>query len=235
MSQTCEIIAHRGSSAIAPENTLPAIEQAIADGADRIELDVQQLGDGTLVIFHDETLSRVAGMDEEIGNLGWNEARSIEVGQWFSPEFKGATIPLLVEVLEATAGRIALNLELKANGYETDLAMQVAQTIQDFGMDSACVITSFQHQWIYQLREQYPDLALGLISTKPLLLQKLGGLQVCSLLVNALTPELLERYQAHLKIWLWTVDDGAIAKKWLERGIDGIITNNPAQLRSTLR
>ena len=235
MIDRCEIIAHRGSSAIAPENTIAAIEQAIVDGADRVELDVQQLADGALVIFHDETLSRVAGMDEEIGNLSWSEARSLDVGQWFSPKFKGQTIPLLVDVLELTAGRIALNLELKTNGYETDLAMQVAQTIQDFGMESACVITSFKKLWIRQLKQSFPELPLGLISTQLLTSREVEGLQVCSLLANALTPAQLDIYQSNgLKTWIWTVDDGAIAQQWLNHGINGIITNHPAQLRQSL-
>lgn len=234
-SQTCEIIAHRGSSAIAPENTMAAIEQAIADGADRIELDVQQLSDGTLVIFHDDMLTRVAGMDEEIGNLSWAEVRSLDVGQWFSPAFKGETIPLLVDVLEATAGRIALNLELKANGYETDLANQVAQTIQDFGLQTACVITSFQRHWIDQLKTLFPDLNLGIISTQLVPLDELEDLQYCSLLVDALTPEQLTIYQNRgLITWIWTVDDEAIAQHWQQQGINGIITNHPAQLRAAL-
>ncbi|MEM9771470.1 MAG: glycerophosphodiester phosphodiesterase family protein [Cyanobacteria bacterium P01_D01_bin.73] len=233
--QRCEIIAHRGSSAIAPENTLAAFEQAIADGADRIEMDVQQLADGTLIIFHDETLKRVAGVDEEIGNLNWSEARSFDVGQWFSPRFKGETIPLLTDVLELTAGRIALNLELKTNGYETDLAIQVAQTVQDFGLESACVITSFQKAWIEQLKQTFPDLSLGLISTKSLPSDVLDGLQVVSLLADALTPADLERYwQQSVKTWIWTVDGGAIARQWIQHGVDGIITNQPMQLREEL-
>ncbi|MEM6502187.1 MAG: glycerophosphodiester phosphodiesterase [Cyanobacteria bacterium P01_C01_bin.89] len=232
----CEIIAHRGSSAIAPENTLAAIEQAITDGADRIELDVQQLADGTLIIFHDETLKRVVGVDEEIGNLSWSEARSFDVGQWFSPQFKGRMIPLLADVLERTAGRVALNLELKTNGYETDLATQVAQTIQDFGLGSACVITSFKKPWIEYLKETFSELELGLISTNPLPLEELEGLRAVSLLVDTLTPAALEQYQRRgLKVWTWTVDDGAIAHHWRQQGIDGIITNQPAQLRKTLQ
>ncbi len=231
----CEIIAHRGSSAIAPENTMAAVKQAIADGADRIELDVQQLADGTLVIFHDAVLMRVAGIEEEIGNLSWSEVRSMDVGQWFSPQFKGETIPLLVDVLEATAGKIALNLELKSNGYETDLAPQVAQTIQDFGLQDACIITSFQKRWIQHLKDTFPDLNLGIISTRPVPPEELQGLQACSLQADALTPPHLKTHQSHgLKTWIWTVDDGAIAQYWLNHGINGIITNHPAKLRQAL-
>ena len=199
-------------------------------------MDVQQLADVTLIIFLDDTLMRLAGIDEEIGNLSWNEARSLDVGQWFSPQFKGETIPLLTEVLEATAGSIALNLELKTNGYETDLAVQVARTVKDFGMESACVITSFQKPWIDQLQQSFPDLNLGLISTQSLDADSLDGLHVCSMFVDALTPADLERYrQQGLKTWIWTVDKGAIAHHWRQQGIDGIITNQPEQLRKTLQ
>ena len=95
-----QITAHRGSSKRAPENTIAAIEAAVEDMADFVELDVQMTKDGVAVLGHDATLKRVAGLNQTIASMTWEELQRLEVGGWFSPEYTGEPIPRLEQVME---------------------------------------------------------------------------------------------------------------------------------------
>ena len=111
-----EITAHRGSSKMAPENTMAALEAAMEEMADYSEIDVQTTADGIVVLCHDLNLKRVAGVDRALGSMTYSQLEQLDVGSHFSPEFKGERIPTLREVLEACKGRMKLNIELKNIG-----------------------------------------------------------------------------------------------------------------------
>jgi len=115
------IVAHRGSSKAAPENTLAAIERAIEDGAHYAEIDVQETADGVVVVLHDTDLKRLTGLDKKIWEATYDEIRELDVGSWFSPEFAGERIPTLLETFEFADRRIPLIIELKLNGHEQNL------------------------------------------------------------------------------------------------------------------
>ena len=111
-----QITAHRGSSLAAPENTLSAVQAAIDDLADSVEIDVQLSRDGVVVLGHDASLKRVAGVNRPISALNWDELQKLDVGAWFSGDFAGERIPALEEVLELCKGKINLTIELKNVG-----------------------------------------------------------------------------------------------------------------------
>ena len=137
-----EVTAHRGSSRMAPENTMAAIEAAMEEMADYSEIDVQTTADGIVVVCHDLNLKRVAGVDRRLGTMTYDQVSRLDVGSHFSPRFAGERIPTLEEVLEACKGRMKLNIELKNIGNSSSLPEQVAALVREYGMEDQCVITS---------------------------------------------------------------------------------------------
>ena len=111
-----EITAHRGSSRTAPENTIPAIEAAVEEMADSVEIDVQMTADGVVVLGHDASLKRVAGVNRSIASMTFEELEKLDVGSWFSSEYAGTRIPSLSEVLELCSQKTSLNIEIKYVG-----------------------------------------------------------------------------------------------------------------------
>ena len=124
------IIAHRGDLSTAPENTLPAFQRAWDAGADGVELDVRVTRDGKLVVFHDRTLERTSNGRGPVSNFTLTEIRSLDVGSWFGPAFKGETAPTLDEVFESLPHDYLINVEMKVvlKGMK-QIAQLVAETI----------------------------------------------------------------------------------------------------------
>jgi hypothetical protein len=113
------IIAHRGASAYAPENTLAAFKKAIDLGADGIELDVHLSKDGEVVVIHDRTIDRTSNGKGQVAEMSLKELKALDFGSWFSDEYQKESIPLLREVLELLKDwNGLLNIELKQNGLE---------------------------------------------------------------------------------------------------------------------
>ena len=108
------LIAHRGFSASAPENTFAAFELAISEGFSNIELDAQLSADGVPVVFHDAEVDRTTDGVGSVANLSLSELRALDAGRWFAPEFSGERVPTLAEVLERLDGRAHIHLELKS-------------------------------------------------------------------------------------------------------------------------
>lgn len=98
------VIAHRAGAALAPENTLAALEAAIAAGADMAEIDVRQTGDGVLVALHDDSFGRTAGLDKKVWELDCPSAQKLDAGSWYSHQFQGEHVPTLEEMLAAARG-----------------------------------------------------------------------------------------------------------------------------------
>ena len=116
MDSAVAIIAHRAAAVAAPENTLAAMERAIADRADWVELDVLETADGEVVVVHDRDLMRVGRVNLAIADTTYDELQSIDVGSWFSPEFVDQRVPRLADVLELCRGRVRVIIELKYFG-----------------------------------------------------------------------------------------------------------------------
>lgn len=230
-----QLMAHRGSSAIAPENTLVAIEQAIADRVDAIELDVQELADGTLAVLHDTNLRRLAGVDRPSHQLTATDLAQLDVGSWFSPQFAGTRIPTLAAVLAQVGDRVALNLELKCHGQERQLPEAVVALLRAFPQVQV-TLTSFNWAMLQRVRSLAPELPLGPIAADPLdwvaLDRDLGAVAVVSLHHSQLTPEVVALARSRqAALWVWTVDDPVEMERALRWGVDGVITNAPDRAR----
>ena len=125
-----------------PENTLSAFEAAIEVGADFAELDVQETSDGVVVVLHDRDLMRMAGDPRRISDITFAEARKLDLGRRFSPEFAGERIPTLAEVIALARGKIKLQIELKYYGKDRGLAAKVAELIRREDFEDQCEVTS---------------------------------------------------------------------------------------------
>ncbi|MEG1902741.1 MAG: glycerophosphodiester phosphodiesterase family protein, partial [Clostridium sp.] len=137
---------HRGGRDLVPENTMPAFEMAIAEGADFAELDVQQTKDKVLVVFHDDNLARITGQDINIWDITYDELSKLDAGSYLSPEYVGVGIPTLQQVLKTCKGRLKLNIEIKMNGHATeDFVKQIIDMVTEEGCSNQCILTSFDY------------------------------------------------------------------------------------------
>jgi glycerophosphoryl diester phosphodiesterase len=233
------VTAHRGSSRAAPENTLAAILQAMEDGADVAEIDVQQTADGAVVLLHDTDLRRVAGVNRRISDMTYGELKELDVGSWFSAEFAQERIPTLEEALDAARGRIKLNIELKVSRNDRRLPAEVARLVRQADLEHECVVTSLSYDAVRQIAQQYDQLRTGLIIAARV--GDVASLEVDILAVSAklVTRDLVARaHRAGKEIHVWTVNDPRQMLTMIHLGVDNILTSTPqvlVELRSDWR
>ena len=233
--EALQVTAHRGSSRDAPENTISAINLAIQDEADYVEIDVQQTKDGKLVVLHDSNLQRVAGINQHIGELDWEEVRQLDVGSWFSAKFTAERIPLLEEVIKTTKDKIKLNIELKFNGHEQKLATEVVKLVAEQEFVEQCVISSANYPALLKVKELNPQIATGLII--PTALPTVAEFKVDFYSVRSAIATIDFINQAHAQgkqVHVWTINEITEMETFLNRRVDNIITDTPKTLRRLL-
>lgn len=231
-----QITAHRGSSRNAPENTLSAMEAAIEELADSIELDVQMTADGVVVLGHDANLKRVAGLNRAISSMTFEELQQLDVGSWFSEEFAGERIPTLKEVMEVCKGKIGLNIEIKNVGKDSELPAKVVALILEQGMEEQCVITSTSLNYLKQVRELEPQLRTGyIISAAYGNFYSSEAVDFISVRSNFVDERLMENVHAQGKgVYAWTVNTKSEMERLIMLGVDGIITDRPVLAREII-
>lgn len=230
------ITAHRGSSGSAPENTMAAIEAAVEQMADRVEIDVQETSDGQLVIFHDSTLKRVAGINKKIADLTYEELQEIDVGSWYGKEFAGERIPTLQEVMEYAKGRIDLNIEIKSAGAKSQVPTKVLELVNEYEMQEQCVITSTSLAYLKQIKEQQPDIRTGyIISAAYGDYYSSEYIDFISIRSSFVTETLMEHsHEAGKNVHAWTVNSVGEMKRLKLLGVDEVITDHPVLAREIL-
>jgi glycerophosphoryl diester phosphodiesterase len=233
------IIAHRGASAIAPENTLPAFTAALEARADLVELDYLHSADGVPVVFHDKDLDRTtdarAVFGEEkirLDSKSLAELRRLDAGRWFNPSFAGTRIPTLAEALDTIQKGSLTLIERKAGDPATCVKL-----LAEKGLTDQVVVQAFDWDFLAGCHRLEPRLVLGALGDEPLTAQMLdaiarSGAQVVGWRdkdTDAGTIDAIHR--RGWKAWVWTVDDPARAAVLVKAGVDGIITNRPAEIR----
>lgn len=230
------IIAHRGSSMDAPENTLAAIQLAVDSGADWVEIDVQETADGEVVVFHDSDYKRVAGKKLNIWNAQSSELPSIDIGSWFAPEFADQTTPSLKQVLEMCRDKSGVLIELKYYGHDVALEQKVIDIVEAANMQDQVMAMSLSYPAVQKMRELRPEWKLGLLST--VALGDITKLDVDFLGLNsrAATPSLIKRaHDRDIDIYVWTVNAPLDISAMTSRGVDGIITDTPTTVQSVIQ
>lgn len=159
------VIAHRGFSHVAPENTLSAFRSALDIGADGIETDVQLTRDGKMVMHHNYTIDAASNGHGAILSMTEEELRQYDFGSWKSPDFAGERIPTLAECLAATGPFRVVNIELKAPMDRTiPYVAPVAQAIRASGMMEQIIVSAFDHSLLRDIKALLPDLRVGALT-----------------------------------------------------------------------
>jgi glycerophosphoryl diester phosphodiesterase len=232
-----QVVAHRGASAFAPENTLAALRLASDLGAEWAEVDVQRTSDGVLVLVHDDSWKRTAGLDAAIRDTPWETVRKLDAGSWRAPEFAGEHPPRLDEVLEQLGRRLCFNLEVKSPENHPGLGPEVAAAVHRQGLARRVLLTSFDADLVEALAESEPDLEVGYLSARPID-RKHPRVRTYSLLHELVLADPSIVAEAHgrgCRVYVWTVDEPRIARRLARIGVDGIITNRPERMLSRLR
>ncbi|HZI09240.1 MAG TPA: glycerophosphodiester phosphodiesterase [Myxococcus sp.] len=236
------LLAHRGASADAPENTLEAFAEAARQGADGVELDAMVCGSGEVVVCHDDTLTRLARLPWEVRATPWWKLQRADVGSPLG--FAPARIPLLEEVLGALPPHFLVNIELKCERLDDGgLAVKVAELVRRRSLAERVVVSSFNPLCLFRLLAAAPGLRRGFLISpdRPWGVQAYGvSPLVSSHSVHphhtACTPERVEKWrESGLRVAAWTVDDPARAHALERMGVSYLITNRPGVVRRALR
>ncbi|MBV2130749.1 glycerophosphodiester phosphodiesterase [Arsukibacterium indicum] len=225
-----QIIAHRGASGEYPENTLLAIEQAIVQGADAIEIDVFAV-QGELLVIHDHHLERTTNGTGSIYQYSLAGLMQLDAGQ-------GQRIPTLWQVLELTHGKCWLNIELKGNNTVAPLLALLDKAEQQLGFDcQQLLISSFNHHLLAVIKLKRPDLKLGALTASLPVDYAAFASQLQAYSVNCdvsfINQAMVDDAKARgLKVYVYTVDQPDDIRRLQEYGVDGIFCNYPARSRA---
>lgn len=227
------VIAHRGASSYAPENTLAAFDLALEMGVRQIELDVDFTRDGHIVVIHDDTVDRTTNGSGPVTSHTLAALRELDAGSSFAARFAGARIPTFEEVLERYQGRAHIHTEIK--GRSPQLARETADLIRRHGMARDVTMTSFQYARLEELRSHAPELPAGwlireLTDATVAQARAIGLAQICPR-ANTVTPELVRSLHAEgFVVRAWGVTTEALMREVVEAGADGMTANFPDRL-----
>ena len=246
------IIAHRGASALAPENTLAAFRRAIADGAEGIEFDVRLSKDGAVVVFHDATLRRLSDRTNLVSSLSLEELQTIDVGSWFrrrqanhaDDDFSAERIPTLRETLDFLSGFEGLiYIELKSRAAEIErLAKAVCEIISASPLLPRMIVKSFQLETLPAVRRLCPEVRtaalfapkiMTILRKEKRLVEVAGelGADMLSVHFSLATRKLMKKAaKRDLPVTIWTADNPRWVRRAFDLGLFAVITNNPAIL-----
>ncbi|WP_254705648.1 glycerophosphodiester phosphodiesterase [Streptomyces vilmorinianum] len=231
------VIAHRGASSLAPENTMFAQETARRSGADFIENDVQLSKDGVPYLLHDSTVDRTTDGTGDITTLTAAQLDTLDAGSWFSPLYTGARIPTLATQLADLRTRGGnLLLEIKRADTKNDVAAMI-DVVRAHNMTDRVIMQSFDTRHLRWVHDLAPELPLGLLrstlDTDPVAIAEDLHLTTYNPNGNALdtTPGIVaDLHAAGIAVMAWTADTPAKWNRYDNYGVDGIITNRPAEL-----
>ncbi|MFJ4563238.1 glycerophosphodiester phosphodiesterase [Streptomyces caelestis] len=252
------VIAHRGASAYAPENTLAAVDKAAELGIRWVENDVQRTRDGELVVLHDDNLRRTTDVEEVFpGRAPWKvrdftaaEISRLDAGSWFGPAYAGARVPTLEQfVHRVERHHQKLLLEIKNPELYPGIERQTLKVLGNEGwldrshVRGRLIVQSFSADSVRTVHELKPAVKTGLLGTPPV-----SGLPVYAGFADQINPSygsLSTAYVASvqaftgphgrpLEVFTWTVDDAATAQRVAGYGVDGIITNKPDVVREAV-
>ncbi|MBB6215423.1 glycerophosphoryl diester phosphodiesterase [Anaerosolibacter carboniphilus] len=232
------VIAHRGASGDAPENTLAAYKKALDFGADGIEIDIHLSKDGRLIVCHDEKVDRTTDGKGLINDMTLREIKRLDAGSWYGEAYRGEKILVLEEVLDLLREKdILLNIELK-NGIipYRQLEEKVLQRIKDYRMKEKIIISSFNHTSLMKIKQLNQSIKTGVLYVAALVepweyAKKIKADALHPLFYN-IRPELVRNCrQSSIDINTFVVNEAIELSLISKLGVSGIITNYPDRAR----
>ncbi|MDQ3624643.1 MAG: glycerophosphodiester phosphodiesterase [Verrucomicrobiota bacterium] len=244
-----EIIAHRGASYDAPENTLAALKLGWQQNADACELDIHLSKDGQVVLSHDASTRRITGVDKAVAAQTLAELRDLDAGRWKGPQWAGEKMPALAEALATIPEGKRMFIEIKCG---PEVLPELERVIAASGRKPGqLVIIGFNYATMQQAKQRFPQVPVFWLHSAEAdkktrhipsldeLIEKTRAAGLDGLNLNFKFPidaAFVEKvHGAGLKLYVWTVDDAPIARNLAAAGVDGITTNRPEWLRQELR
>jgi len=225
------ITAHRGSSGEAPENTMSAYLLAIDMGSHYAELDVQETSDDVLILYHDTTYNRTAGVSANVWDLSYESIKEFDVGSWKNEAYRGEPIPLLIDIIDSVNGRMLLNVEIKMNGHQDGLTEHVVQVLEEKNFIDKCIVTSFDFDAIDKVKKINPNIVAGYVFSKmPNDIDVfVANVDLLSVKNKIVTPEFVRKaHQSGKDVHVWgKVDEKEEMIRLRDLEVDNIITDHP--------
>ncbi len=236
------IVAHRGASEHAPENTLAAFRRAVSDRADAVELDVRLTADNAVVVIHDASLRRTAGRRRRVARATLAEVRNMDAGSWFDTRHSGERIPTLEEVFAVVPSTMGINVELKADRggrRGAELAERTCRIIIRSHREGSVLVTSFHHTLIALVKKRFPGITAGILlhplrqsARSPVRTARSIGAEYIVFGSRTLTKRLTEQaHTAGLRVAEYTVNTEFRLKRARRYGVDAVITNRPGVMK----
>ncbi|HEX3008060.1 MAG TPA: glycerophosphodiester phosphodiesterase family protein, partial [Bacteroidales bacterium] len=228
-----KIIAHRGASFHAPENTIASAKLGWDHQADAVEIDIHLSADKKIIVMHDSNTKRTTGEDLKIADTPSDKLRTLDAGNWKSESYKGEKVPFLSEILNAIPKGKQLVIEIKSN---KELVPILKEEIEKSGKLKQCIIISFDFDALVEAKKALPKIPSYYLSSKikaeeiadwstRLKEAKVDGL---NLNWSSITPELAQQcIKYNIPLLAWTIDDPEVAKKLIALGVTGVTTNKP--------
>lgn len=227
-----EVAAHKGDGFDSPENSISAVESAIAKGVKIVEIDVTLTKDNVLVLNHDQDLTQYTNLPDKIRNLTYDEIKDVDIGSYFAEEYAGETIPTLDEVLALTSTtNTKVIIDVKTDNDEAIYADLIAKLVEKYETEELTIVQSFNQQLLKAMRERKEEIKLSQILY--LYAGKLSNLDVDFYTVREtmLTKRFVKHAQSKNRgVWVWTVNRKKSIEKVLSYDIDGIITDYPERV-----
>ena len=227
------VIAHRGASEGAPENTVKAFRQAVKQHVDGIEFDVRTTADGHLVVCHNRTIDATSNGFGAVRNMTFEELRQYDFGD-------GEKIPDICEALEACKGvkEIIIHVKVKARGDYKDIVKGIIDTSKDVGVANNIVIGCFDPIAIIQAKKYDTSCKTALFSSlwhSPQYVKNIGA-DAFNPTTKRVNAELVQKFEKYgIKVNVWTVNDERDIENLMRRGVSGIITDIPQKARKMRR
>lgn len=236
-----KVIAHRGASALAPENTISSLKLALEAQADIIEIDVHLSKDNQVVAIHDNTLNRTTSGRGRVRDFTLMELQELDAGSWFGKNFCGQYIPTLKEVLQLPTENAKVNVELKGSLKEYPLLPEkVVEVISGCDAANRCVITSFNSEFLEKINAIAPKLELGEIHYMHFPYKWNSRIKKFASEINPLWYFVSKSFvnKAHergIRVHPWTINNKFVVSRLLKLNVDGMITNDPQRLVQILK
>lgn len=235
--ETFRIIAHRGASAYAPENTIAGFQKAVAMGASWFELDVYLSLDGIPIVIHDETLDRTTNGKGSVKEKSFAELKLLDAGSWFDPAYSGATIPTLEQAMDFAKDTIGIYIEIKDTN--PDLPQKIFNLVKEYEMTNRVVIQSFSLEQLGMMRSISRDITIHYLPAEfnEVDLQKAISVEASGInpSYHGLQAEHVEMiHRLDMTVMPYTVNDAEEVRRLLNIGVDGVITDKPDIARSVL-